>query len=101
MFRFHFKARWSHFTSLLGLIFYFLAWPAMQRSLYVYKLSPRLLKHVRLWRENTKAAAKYVTLVTLKLLHFTPYLRLASHCKTERIIDLHWFHFLLDLVVHG
>ena len=30
--------------------------------------------------------------------HLSPH---TSHCKTKRIIDLHWFHFLLDLVVHG
>ena len=32
------------------------------------------------------------------LTHLSPH---TSHCKTKRIIDLHWFHFLLDLVVHG
>ena len=57
LFRFHFKAQWSHFTPFLGSVS--ISWLG-QQSLYL-QIVPQLLKHVELLYLDI---TKYVTLVT-------------------------------------
>ena len=84
---FVFISRPSGLISLLKSYFLFLG---LASGACTYKLSPRLLKHVR---ERSRAVTKYVTLVTLKLLHFTPYLRLLHIARPNASLTYTGFTF--------